>query len=685
MTAEEGEKATTASEPVQTATTNEPAVAAEVPKDEAAPVAVEKVEEGEAGDIVTADGKNKELEEVKVDGDAQAEKPDAKDDSPEVAGASDEEKEEDRDASVNDAPADRSEAVDDGPSDAEILIAELKSSLASSQTLLQSQASRLATLHEVETQLAQVKDQLVFVTAAKDAVEKRLAEEKDKRESAEEQMEALRGQVEAARRGVGLLHKQSEMERKRYSQIGGIGGLGGLGAQGLGLISGEDEGAAIAPGGSGNSLGVTDKASKRQSMIRASRIVSDGDSASTLSIPSNTGAAPRGLRELRLGAGAGPGTSPAATSPTQLTNNPMDEHSPSARRLSNASRTSFTGPGGASSPKKESSASMVAAGSVDAEETHKLRVELAAVHRKLEESEEARIASEACLKALREFVALGSGADTNTVDLTDESSAGLLKGLSLPPLPTDKDTDADAPPPAVPAKEMPSPKKAPASSWGFNKLWRQNSALASPAPSTGVEPPQTPQPLLSPAASARTADLPRSSNASATDLDEPHVAAVPAATPRNFISSWTRAVAAPAAAASSSVSGTPAPGASTPSGATAGGTPVPPTNTRKLSSFFGIGKREDAKDASTDFEAGDAFTPQHHAQDKLEPSLMVDEHDEDKEAERIRAEVNRLSKEVEAEHASIASDAGDKADQAEQEVDSSAKEQEVKNLKDTSA
>lgn len=677
MTVEEEEKATTAPEPVKAAAGDEPAPAADTAKDDAAPENTAKGEGPE--EAKTAEDKVLEPEEAKVDAALDAEKPDVKDEAEEAASKA-ESKEEDKTKDADPAVIDRPEPVDDGPSDAEILIAELKSSLASSQTLLQSQASRLATLHEVETQLAQVKDQLVFVTAAKDAVEKRLAEEKDKRESAEEQMEALRGQVEAARRGVGLLHKQSEMERKRYSQIGGIGGLGGLSAQGLGLISGEDEGSAAASGGS-NSLGVTDKASKRQSMIRASRIVSDGDSASTLSIPTNTGAQPRGLRELRLGAGAGPGTSPAATSPTQLTNNPMDEHSPSARRLSNASRTSVT----AGSPKKESSASMVAAGSADAEETQKLRAELVAVHRKLEESEEARIASEACLKALREFVALGSGTDTNTVDLTDESSAGLLKGLSLPPLPTDKDTDADAPPPAVPAKEMSSPKKAPASSWGFNKLWRQNSALASPAPSTGVEPPQTPQPLLSPAASGRTADLPRSSNASAADLDEPHVAAVPAATPRNFISSWTRAVAAPVAGASSSVSGTPAPGASTPSGVAASGTPVPPTNTRKLSSFFGIGKREDSKDASTDFEAGDAFTPQHPAQDKLEPSLMVDEHDEDKEAERIRAEANRLSKEVEAEHASIMSEAGEQDAEVGKEAKEEVKEEESKGDKEASA
>lgn len=54
----------------------------------------------------------------------------------------------------------------------------------------------------------------------------------------------------------------------------------------------------------------------------------------------------------------------------------------------------------------------------------------------LEEAKEARTASEACLKALRDFVKDEGGQSTDT-----DGGAQILKGVKLPPLPTDQDTD----------------------------------------------------------------------------------------------------------------------------------------------------------------------------------------------------------------------------------------------------
>jgi chromosome segregation ATPase len=103
--------------------------------------------------------------------------------------------------------------------DVDALITELRTSLASSQTLLSSQTTRLIKLDEVEAELAQVKDQYAFALAAKEAGDARLKEETKKREVAEElaeelkaQVETLRGQVEQARRGVMTLQKQEDVD-----------------------------------------------------------------------------------------------------------------------------------------------------------------------------------------------------------------------------------------------------------------------------------------------------------------------------------------------------------------------------------------------------------------------------------------------------------------------------------------
>lgn len=67
-----------------------------------------------------------------------------------------------------------------------------------------------------------------------------------------------------------------------------------------------------------------------------------------------------------------------------------------------------------------------------------LKRELMAIKNQLDEAKDAREASEACLAALREFVKADRNTDTEN---GGEKTAQALKGMKLPPLPTDKDTD----------------------------------------------------------------------------------------------------------------------------------------------------------------------------------------------------------------------------------------------------
>ena len=105
------------------------------------------------------------------------------------------------------------------PTDIDELITHLRATLSTAQTLLSSQATRLAQLADLEEEVTSQRDQITFLTAAKSAVESQLKDEAKKREAAEETVELLRGQVEAARRGVMTLQKQDK-ERKRMSVLG---------------------------------------------------------------------------------------------------------------------------------------------------------------------------------------------------------------------------------------------------------------------------------------------------------------------------------------------------------------------------------------------------------------------------------------------------------------------------------
>ncbi|KDQ19152.1 hypothetical protein BOTBODRAFT_28634 [Botryobasidium botryosum FD-172 SS1] len=146
-------------------------------------------------------------------------------------------------------------------------------------------------------------------------------------------------------------------------------------------------------------------------------------------------------------------------------------------------------------------------------ELEALRAELASVKRSLRESNDAREASETCLKVLREFMA-HQHAQMESGDGPDPS----LKGLRLPPLPTDTIADEEE----VKPKPEPEVKK---SGWGI-RLWKENTNAAAQ---------QSPQPAA--------ATLTRTSSASSVPEQNPVPArsdATEASSLTSFVSSWTK-------------------------------------------------------------------------------------------------------------------------------------------------
>ena len=423
----------------------------------------------------------------------------------------------------------------------EALILELRSSLSSSQTLLHSQAQRLTQMSDLETELSQLKDQHAFVVAAKEAVENDLRQERKKREAAEETIQLLRGQVDQARRGVGMLQKQ-EKDRKRMSQIPHL-PPGGFGP----LMDDPEEVLEKEP---------TSKASKRTSFIGRTHRRASSNSEPDAHIAGSSRPTPYtspnpdapktgGLRELRLGSLANPASGSALVSPIGTHFEEIAHPIPPGGQRTPSSST--MGTTAHVSPPKPSASE---------EEAAQLRHELNRVRGQLAESEENRIASEACLKALRDFMASG-GEDAPPPN-------ELLRSMRLPPLPSD-------PEPGFEADDSGQRKTG----WGF-KLWR-GGAPASPPASTTVEPPRSPE---------IERDLPLGSTISNTPKVSPlptpgelpvegAVQSVPTSqTPlASFVSGWTKGV----------VPGTPA-DRPTPGG-------------RKLTNFFSRGgTKKDEKD-----------------------------------------------------------------------------------------
>ncbi|WVR05688.1 hypothetical protein IAU60_002712 [Kwoniella sp. DSM 27419] len=376
---------------------------------------------------------------------------------------------------TEDGPPDDAKSVEDN----EALVTSLRSQLETAQATISTQSTRLSSLSDVEVEHAQLKDKLAFLSAAKEAVEAQLKEEVRKREMAEETVETLRGQVEQARRGVMTLQKQ-EADRKRMSVMSG-----GTSMMGLGL--GEEE-VLSGPAG-GDQIAKDSRTVKRQSTMRSHRRQSSQSEPADvhvdrgnlspnpqpqLSVGGNAlRPAGQGLRELRLG--SNPHAPPAAI-PSSTAGGPGSPGQSSGYFDMTPSPT--TNKQLPNSPTKKETEAL--------EEAQRLRSELTAMQSRLELSEEARMASETCLKALREFMA-GGGVDGDKcgLDVTpgdqemSASTADLLKGIRLPPLPTDRDADEEeirAQHAAAAAAE----KAKPAAGWGF-KLWNTKPGVVSPS------------------------------------------------------------------------------------------------------------------------------------------------------------------------------------------------------------
>ncbi|WVO19647.1 uncharacterized protein IAS62_000937 [Cryptococcus decagattii] len=377
------------------------------------------------------------------------------------------------------------------PSAARDLVESLRKQLADSHELVSQQTTKLSSLADLAVEYSQLKDKHAFLSAAKEAVENQLKDEIKKREMAEEQVEMLRGQVEQARRGVMTLQKQ-EAERKRLSVMSGMG---------LGFGPNLDEEETLV----GEMSKRDSKVSRRTSIMGRShrRVSSQSEPADFSTAPERQSlvspkppAAPRlsnGLRELKL----------AATPATTYSASPSPPSQPTL--LSQSSYFEEFAPQAALASANREKAAAV-------EEAAQLRSELRHVQLKLAESEESRAATEVCLKALREFLA------SNEDNVNGQNAAETLKGLSLPPLPTDRDPDGQF-----------SQKETKPAGWGF-KLW---SNRAQPQSQSAFE-------ALSPGRSRATSSA-TTNNPSISPLATPGDENVSAGL-GGFVSSWTKGV-----------------------------------------------------------------------------------------------------------------------------------------------
>ncbi|TYJ52883.1 hypothetical protein B9479_006518 [Cryptococcus floricola] len=475
-------------------------------------------------------------------------------------------------------PADPEETLsseDSFPPAAQALIASLRSQLGASQQHVSTQATKLSSLADLAVEHSQLKDQHAFVSAAKEAVEAQLKEEVKKREFAEESVEMLRGQVEQARRGVMALQKQ-DADRKRMSLMSGMNGLG------LGVPQqGEEEVLASTSEQAAKDV----KASRRTSMMaRSHRRISSQSEPSEVSAsldrqslvsPNIAGQARLGgLRELRLSS-----TPPTATHP-----------SPSPPAQPNTTQASYFD----ESVTQAALQSAVTAKAAALEDANQLRSELRRLQSNLAESEESRIATEVCLKALREFMASHEGGEGG------ESAAEALKGISLPPLPTDRDPDE------------PLQQEAKGSGWGF-KLW-----------ATGAKSPlQPPSEAISPGRS-RAASV-ATSNTHISPLPTPNEEGTPLGL-SGFVSSWTKGVSAASPQNATSPNAAPVPAPANAKLSVGGG---------GMGSFFRRRTAESVNDKE--------LPAPPIAEDAVDISSPVLRTEDDKEADRRRSNATTLS------------------------------------------
>lgn len=436
-------------------------------------------------------------------------------------------------------------------------------------------ANLSASFAQVQRELAELSASSKFISAAKEAVDVELAEEKQKREAAEELVEHLRGKVDDARKAFGTLQKQD----KRASTMFTAADAPALDA--LGLTSLDDT--------------ARPKTSKRTSILfgasarrpsNASDVDHSNANAMLLSPPQILSAttptlpqAPvnsKGLRELRLSSapgasavtgGAPPSPSAAVgavtldiipddpskrwsgmslratprSSPARGPN--RDDAKPDTGEMElddSSKRQSRPSPGvHRESPSSEVDLTMTPPIAKE-DRSDALFLEIARLSAELEESKEARVASEECLKALREFIASSDGGSTGPSGGEVPDGGVGLAGIKLPPLPTDRDVEGEEEQMRTPQQD----KKSGGTGWSLGR-WRTTAVTANPVPAA---PQSTTTSTRSEAGDIRSA-APSAAQSPASQHDRqlpnipPPADETDAQNPLlNFVSSWSKAI-----------------------------------------------------------------------------------------------------------------------------------------------
>ncbi|KZT54949.1 hypothetical protein CALCODRAFT_499261 [Calocera cornea HHB12733] len=343
----------------------------------------------------------------------------------------------------HDNPDDRPISADIAPSalDPDVLAAiviQQRHSLAELTHERDELAGALAKAHivqsELQSQLSEVEEALEVERQKVSAISEELGVAKERATSDAESIAMLRSKVEESRRGV--MRLQSERETRRTSQFQPLQ---------LDLSSASTSGSGRTPGFS--------TFSKRASVI------------STSSTPRS----PTFMGHRRVSSQSDPGLTPDASDSSSFP--PGLLQTPSEPGTSSIGKTASLSP-----PPMMSALPPQLPPLISEEELLSLQTELRTLRRELSQAKEAKQASDSVLRALREMI----GVDPESKELPHPDQVESLKGLSLPPLPTDEVDDEDESP------IQPAPLEEKKSGWGL-KLWRSTTSAAtktiSPEPS----------------------------------------------------------------------------------------------------------------------------------------------------------------------------------------------------------
>jgi hypothetical protein len=529
-------------------------------------------------------------------------------------------------------------------------LAQLRNALVAAQAensrLQEANADLKGELEDTTSKLTDLETQKTFLSAAKQAIETQLQDEIRRRETAEENVEMLRSKVEDARKAIGAMRK-GEDKRASSANYGGSGlgfGIpeGGHLSPDMGAQQEETSGKRVKRASVLFNQGAAGGAPNRRISSTGSELY--GGEASTPAGPVST--ARTGLRELKLGTiAAGSTASPSSPNVGSMTTPNANAHEfpdngqttprdPRARSQtfnmtlspsrsqdqsldaqaeqppftpwSATSSSSRPRPGIAERLTSLTSGSDVSTFSSDGRGggmasppaqyvnlndddnvNMTLMSEVSMLKAQLTEAREARAASEECLKALREFIAMQNGGSTE-VDVEGSS----MQGIKLPPLPTDKEMDELE----ETLAQQEDAKSAKKSGWGFNiPTW------AAPAPSATASAPSIHRPSransLATSIRSEAGDIPSADSSVRNAQLEPlrigqnldaagnKPASASTTTPlSSFVASWSRGISGGAPASGSTIA--------TPSGEPGTSPATAPTLAKRGFSFFGTRQKE---------------------------------------------------------------------------------------------